>query len=208
MAASNPTTKACSKCGDELRIGDFSIHRGKRTDECLTCRKAREAGYRKRTAATRVVIVDGDRTCRICGSTKHVTKFPIRRLMTGGRGTECKECDNARQRAWRKNAVATRPDFIAARKLSQDKIQAKRYGLTLEQYRMLEAMATGKCEICQKPARRRGNWRADSRLHIDHDHKSGRVRGMLCTDCNRGLGLFGDNPKTLQRAAEYICQRS
>lgn len=40
--------------------------------------------------------------------------------------------------------------------------------------------------------------------HLDHDHETGRIRGVLCIPCNNGLGLFRDNPAALRRAAEYL----
>ena len=54
------------------------------------------------------------------------------------------------------------------------------------------------CAICSgKPK--------DGRWHIDHDHKTGRIRGILCARCNIGLGMFLDQPELLTRAAHYLC---
>lgn len=64
------------------------------------------------------------------------------------------------------------------------------YGITKEQY---EAMIK-KCYICHKV----------ENLVIDHNHISGRVRGILCSSCNKGLGFFKDNPTSLYRAGDYI----
>ncbi len=56
----------------------------------------------------------------------------------------------------------------------------------------------GKCAICERPMKDR---RATT---IDHCHVTKRVRGLLCTRCNPGLGFFGDDPKLLRRAAVYV----
>ena len=67
------------------------------------------------------------------------------------------------------------------------------YGLTKEQYEKLMRQQDGKCRICRKPA-----------VHVDHNHKTGKVRGLLCKKCNLGLGLFNDDPEALRIAASYV----
>lgn len=57
--------------------------------------------------------------------------------------------------------------------------------------------AGNKCELCGSPPGAR-------RLHIDHDHTTGALRGLLCHGCNVGLGYFKDDPELLERAAEYL----
>lgn len=71
----------------------------------------------------------------------------------------------------------------------------KAYGLSPDDYDTLVALQDGRCRICGSPAKR---------LHVDHDHGSGAIRGLLCGRCNRGIGMLGDSPDTLRRAAEYI----
>lgn len=154
------------------------------------------------SAAKRVVLMDGLRTCRLCACEKHVTGFHINRQMKGGRTHECKTCIAIKQRAWRKKALH-RPAFVEARKLSQLKVRAKKYGITLDELQAMEARANGACDICGNAPKARGG-PADHRLHVDHCHTTGRVRGMLCTDCNRALGIFSDDPALLRRAAAYL----
>lgn len=72
----------------------------------------------------------------------------------------------------------------------------KLYGITEEQYQTLWFQQDGKCAICKQPS--------DKRLHIDHCHLSKKVRGLLCGPCNRGLGLFKDNPDLLIAAKDYL----
>lgn len=74
-----------------------------------------------------------------------------------------------------------------------------RYGLTIEE---AEAMRAAGCWICgMKDTEANGR---HSKLHIDHDHKTGLVRGVLCTNCNTGIGKFNDDPVLLQRALECV----
>lgn len=79
----------------------------------------------------------------------------------------------------------------------------RRYGLTLEQYAELLKRQNGVCAICGEPETlvRKGTLCA---LTIDHDHETGQVRGLLCNNCNRGIGLLKDNPDVLRHAASYL----
>lgn len=77
-----------------------------------------------------------------------------------------------------------------------------RYGITPDQYDAIYYKQGGGCAICGRPAPREGNrW---ERLHVDHDHNSGRVRGLLCMNCNQGLGNFKDSAELLKSAVEYL----
>jgi hypothetical protein len=71
------------------------------------------------------------------------------------------------------------------------------YAFTQQEYfEMLERQG-GRCAICRKISKGTG-------LVIDHEHRSGKVRGLLCTKCNSGLGMFQDDPKRLTEAARYL----
>lgn len=71
----------------------------------------------------------------------------------------------------------------------------KAYGITQEDYEQMLDAQSNQCAIC-------GVYRA--KLAIDHDHKTGKVRGLLCRKCNRGLGYFKDNAEGIQRALDYL----
>ncbi len=132
------------------------------------------------------------RECSLCWQTKPLDAFPLNAKCSGGRTRVCRDCTNSRARNWRRKEASTNPEFVEARRLSQEKARAKKYGVTLE---WLAAHTA--CEICG---------RADSRLHVDHDHQTGEVRGMLCSQCNTGLGLFQDSLDRLTKAKEYLCK--
>lgn len=72
----------------------------------------------------------------------------------------------------------------------------RRYGITLVEYRAMELKQGGACAICRRPFVKQA--------HVDHDHASGVIRGLLCGSCNGGLGIFADNRDRLLRAADYL----
>lgn len=93
---------------------------------------------------------------------------------------------------------------------NRDKIQAyrektwkylKKYNLTKEEYQKLLENQNGKCKICKIEAEM-----LKAKLHVDHDHKTGKVRGLLCKMCNLGIGNFRDNPSLLNEAIIYLNQ--
>lgn len=70
----------------------------------------------------------------------------------------------------------------------------KRYGLKLSDFSAMYSAQDGKCAIC----------REEKELVVDHDHETGKVRGLLCGSCNTGLGRFGDSVVLLLYAAGYL----
>lgn len=72
-------------------------------------------------------------------------------------------------------------------------------GVSVEQIEIWLARQGGRCAIC------RGN-NGGRRLYVDHCHATGKGRGLLCSTCNTGLGLFKDDPLVLQAAIEYLAR--
>ena len=78
-----------------------------------------------------------------------------------------------------------------------------KYGITIEDYdRMLEDQG-GRCAIC----RTNDPGGSGSRFAVDHDHKTGKVRGLLCTNCNTGIGLLQDDVLILEQAIRYLNEK-
>ena len=73
----------------------------------------------------------------------------------------------------------------------------RHYGVGIEAYDYFFNKQNGLCAICGLPPGKKG-------FHIDHDHKTGKIRGLLCVCCNLGLGGFRDNPNILQNAIKYL----
>jgi hypothetical protein len=83
----------------------------------------------------------------------------------------------------------------------RDGIIRRQYGITLDQYNKMLKAQNNKCAICGNEDEVEGR-----KLAIDHCHNKGHVRGLLCGKCNRGLGLFYDNPELLQNAINYLAR--
>jgi predicted RNA-binding Zn-ribbon protein involved in translation (DUF1610 family) len=81
----------------------------------------------------------------------------------------------------------------------EDNIMRKQYGISTQQFAELLEFQGGGCAICAKPIE---NIRR--RMNIDHDHETNKVRGILCTGCNTGIGHLGDNIEGLQKALYYL----
>jgi len=98
----------------------------------------------------------------------------------------CKVCYSARHRKYYAEDAEER------RKYSTKKHYWQRYGLTIEE---VQELKTKPCSICG----------STEKVVIDHCHTAGHVRGVLCDNCNRGLGCFKDSPTLLEKAKEYLC---
>ena len=134
-----------------------------------------------------------ERTCAAC-SDAFTTKALNQVLY-------CRACGADRRRAAdkvRQKARRAKPDH--ARKY-RDYILRTRYKLTLQEFEALLAKQNGACAICgSSHARWPKGW------HIDHDHTTGAVRGILCMPCNWMLGYASDNARVLANAARYLKQ--
>lgn len=76
------------------------------------------------------------------------------------------------------------------------RILKSRYGITPERFDELYEQQHGACAICKQAYH--------ATLHIDHDHSNGQIRGLLCNNCNRGLGHFKDDAARLEEAIRYL----
>lgn len=89
---------------------------------------------------------------------------------------------------------------VNCRKLSGKRAGLKKFGLTVEAYNLLLEKQNGACAVCfTKPV--------TQALSVDHDHRTGKVRGLLCQSCNVGIGFLKDDARLMRNAADYIESR-
>lgn len=81
----------------------------------------------------------------------------------------------------------------------EDNIMRKKYGISIDDFEALLKFQGGGCALCSKPISK-----LRRRMNIDHDHKTNKVRGILCSGCNTGLGHLGDTIEGLKKALYYL----
>lgn len=139
------------------------------------------------------------KVCTVCKQLKSLGAFYNRKASEDGKAYRCKVCDNL--------AVG---EF---RKLHEDRHRAAqrarnrkhKYGLSELDYQLLIEKQNNKCAICFVELQQNATTKhTPETLCIDHCHETGVVRGLLCAKCNKGLGLFNDDPVLLLTAIDYI----
>ena len=137
------------------------------------------------------------RVCRVCKKQKGLLEdyYLSRKDPTknSSYSYECKDCTVKRTVQYNKdNSETVRSQYLK-----------REYGMTFEEFDAMLSSQDICCAICgtNKPSKTRGRI---NRFHVDHDHKTGKVRGLLCKSCNIALGEVEDNIHTLKSMIEYL----
>lgn len=142
------------------------------------------------------------KTCYRCKADQPLTEFYRHRKMKDGRLNLCRTCKKAETDDWRKNNPARFNETRRRREL------LSKYGLTTDEYDALLLAQGGGCAGCGEDGMQhhqgRGNTVSSRPLTVDHDHSTGRVRGLLCHTCNWALHKTGERPDVLRRLAAYL----
>jgi len=147
------------------------------------------------------------KTCNICNLSKPLTRFRFIRKNKNGTDlykARCVECDRQQQlkryhnltideKRKRKNkSIQTLgKDYFKRYKLN------KNYNLTLEEFNQMYELQNGKCYLCEKPI-------SGKEVKIDHNHSTGKVRKLLCHNCNTSLGLLNEDIKLFEKCIDYL----
>ena len=115
----------------------------------------------------------------------------------------CRICLNAYHRARRATMKANNPESLS--RYGRSAKLKENYGITLEDKEQMWKDQDGKCKVCDLPI----SVDLTPELHgnkacVDHDHETKIIRGLLCHSCNRAIGLMGDSPEILDKAAAYL----
>lgn len=146
------------------------------------------------------------KACIACGEVKPLSMYTKNASSLDGHIGTCKKCKAKQQRERRARAKA---EAKASREPTEKAVKdAKRrrnnhlkslYGIDESVYQKLYEAQNGVCAICKQPESIEGR-----RLCVDHSHITGDVRGLLCSNCNRGIGLLKDSPELVRNAFHYL----
>lgn len=147
------------------------------------------ASYRARQASKgravkeRRELPPESRYCPDCDEIKPLAAFPRSKSGRGGFGGYCKPCHNVRNRSSKELNGGPRNYHLR-----------RRYGISGAEVDLMLEQQGGLCAICH----------AAAAVHVDHDHVFGTVRGVLCFNCNGGLGQFRDRTDVMRNAIHYL----
>ena len=143
------------------------------------------------------------KTCLRCLTPLPVFRFSRDASKASGLVTHCKTCVNERVRL-RTGAIARRTRHPADRVTnSRRHTLRKRYGLSPKDYATILEAQDHRCAICREPESRKVCGMIQP-LSVDHNHETGKVRGLLCNACNLSIGGLGDSSARLRSAADYL----
>lgn len=133
--------------------------------------------------------------CSTCGIYKPKEAFYVRKDRPIGVTSSCKEC----------KSIKGKEEWIP-RKQSSYKLMSL-YGITTDEYQKLLDKQNGVCAICNKEEKAKSNGGYTKSLAVDHCHTTGKIRGLLCQDCNLGIGKLRDDVALIEAALNYLKEK-
>jgi len=211
--------KRCTRCEKQKPLSKFYQHTdGRYYSHCRDCHKnqtrkrkqtqsqsqakGRRAASREVKEAKRRAVLCNGKTCSKCKEPKPATEFYKSTMNSDGFSSHCRHCQKLMTRAWQAKNLDKIREYQGqwrdanrehSRHLGRKSRAFKKYGLSLEEYE--KRLGDGRCDICGKPQKKPG---------LDHCHRTGQLRGVLCHSCNVGIGFFKDDPKLLAAAIAYL----
>lgn len=131
------------------------------------------------------------KACPTCKLQKESEEFGRDKSKKDGLNYYCKPCVRVRQQKWKTDNPAQH------KKLERKSYLKKRWGLSVDEYQKMSEAQDHRCAICRQPESENRS------MAVDHDHSTGKIRGLLCRPCNTSLAQF-ENTDSLQRAVEYL----
>lgn len=199
--------RTCRKCGETKEIAFFGKPRVRPSGwiehkrQCLACENARCRAWVRRNHEkndSRTLNPNQMRSCTTCGKTKKAVHFGLSRSALGGISLYCLDCSRTRDRGrYEKNRDARRTQ-------AKWGVLKMERGMSRDEFIALFESQGGSCAICSGELSFALDTEPKKRACVDHCHRSGKVRGILCVRCNQGIGLLQDSSLIASSAARYL----
>lgn len=148
------------------------------------------------------------KNCSVCKCDKDISYFSRDSRAKTGIKSSCKSCDSQKNKELyllkateinRKNRERVRNKFKNDPNLYRNKALKQRFGISLEDKNKMSASQGDACKICLKHVSE-----LEFPLCVDHDHRTGKIRDLLCRECNLAIGFLKDSVDTLKSAIDYL----
>lgn len=192
-------SKVCKECLIEKPLTEFHIKDRARGRRCTKCKKCANIAYRLKRSKLALLPIKG-KICTKCNRYKAKKHFSFDRYAKGGIYPSCKMCDMKYRKKNRDKLLAgARSRYPRYFKKRRERVLERIYKMRPGQYAEMHKTQKGLCKICGGSEEVKGRY-----LAVDHCHKTGKVRALLCSRCNLGLGHFNDDSAVVRKALEYL----
>lgn len=174
----------CPTCKNGFRTYVNDVRIGK-SNGCKKCKATKQS-------ITLLNLNSNTKKCGTCNNVMPLASFYNSKLSKDGKGNRCKHCDSLARIAWSTKNPIKQKESTRRRNL------IFKYGITLEEYDTLLMKQNNKCACCETSSNPERNF------SVDHCHITGEVRGLLCSECNRGIGMLGDTAESVKKAYDYL----
>jgi hypothetical protein len=182
--------KFCTSCKITKALAEFYKNRATPdgyTYQCIPCDKEKKRSYEARMKARTELPSLTEKPCSTCKRVLPVSNFFKNASKKSGYSSLCKQCNPKEKRT------------VFRRKHPLDN-RLRKYGLSQTRYEQMVIEQGGRCAICKGVP--------THPLQVDHCHRTGKIRELLCSGCNAGIGRLGDDLIRVQKAVEYLSRHS
>ena len=164
--------------------------------------------------------INYENSTKQCNTCKEFVSFEKFTKTRGKFNANCKKCTSEKERKRRANFSEERKEKEKQKDRNRRhrridgnfpiswKYNLKKYGLSPEEYDKIFITQNGKCAICNKEETIITKYGYKARMHVDHNHSTGKIRELLCSACNHAIGLFKENVEVMKSAIEYLIKHN
>jgi len=193
--------KKCNRCNNFYTKDGFykqAIRKSGYNSSCKNCcakevKDRYQKTYKKKDYPSSYFDENGLKMCCTCKNKYQKDCFYLSNKEKSGYSKVCKFCNREKGKSLK---------YRYPSRNKENKL--KKYGLNVEEYEKMLSSQNGVCSICHKEETRKGKNGKVLPLNVDHNHKTGKVRGLLCHLCNVSLGGFQDSEELLLNAIKYL----